>query len=126
MESILSNNTLKVNITIDITHKNVKGKTTERTIDVYMPDKNGIKTCVFSETTQIVRDLYVTKYGIAGAVNLLHALLLGNNISRFEKTQRRKNIIANSGNICKKLCFSYKRWFKFFDFKIKFFNIFNK
>jgi hypothetical protein len=78
MESILSTGTIKEEITIEITHKCVKGRVMEKTIDIYMPGENGIKTCVFSETTEVVGQLYKTKSGIAGAVNLLHALLYNN------------------------------------------------
>jgi hypothetical protein len=78
MENLLTNGTSKEVITIEITYNCVKGQVMGRTIDIYEPGENGVKTCVFSETTEVTSHPYVTKAGIAGAVNLLHALLHDN------------------------------------------------
>jgi hypothetical protein len=86
---------------------------------------------LFREETTVEGNLYKTRSGIAGAVNLLFQLILNDGEARFlnddfmlnKKLQSGQKIIAYSADIGKQLRFIPKMRFKLLNFKMKLFNI---
>ena len=129
-------------IRIIITHKTLEKNNAVnakhlRTIDVFMDGEDKRMDMVFSETESTARGYAKTKSGVAGAVNLLYDLLLEHDdayyLNDYQKLQSeiakkfrcRQSYRGQSRcKISKHFNFFRKLRFQFFQFKVKFFNIF--